>query len=186
MTPEPCANIVRQLMSCSKDHPAPVPRLETFEELAKRFPELDPARIHAFVVTRRTHTRLTLSLDTALARHGLSFGRFLVLVNLIRAEGHSLSPAQLAELCGITRATITGLVDTLERSEHVVREEDPADGRSVQVRLTLAGRRFLEKMLPDHFRRVMKVMSDFSAEELKLLERLSEKLMAGAAALDEP
>jgi DNA-binding MarR family transcriptional regulator len=173
-------------MSDAKDKPLPAPRLETFEEVAKRYPELDPAAMHAYVVLRRAETRLTLALETQLGRHGLSLGRYLVLMNLIRADGHSLAPAQLAGLCGNTRATITGLVDTLEKSGYVVREEDPADGRSVQVRLTLTGRRFLEGMLPDHFRRLMKLMSAFTPDELTAIERLGEKLLAGVSALEEP
>lgn len=173
-------------MTEARDRPNPPVRLETFEELAQRYPGLDPQAMHAYVVLRRAQVRIELALDAHLGRQGLSFGRFLVMVNLMRAEGHSLTPAQLAELCGITRASITGLVDTLEKSAQVVREDDPADGRSVQVRLTLLGRRFLEGMLPDHFRRLMKMMSAFTPAELKTLERLSDKLMQGASALDQP
>ena len=161
-------------------------RLESFEELALRYPGLDPRAMHAWVVLRNAQARIELALDTHLARQGLSFGRYLVLVHLMRAEGHSLTPAQLADACGITRATITGLVDTLEKAGQVTREADPADRRSVQVRLTISGRRFLEKMLPDHFRRLMKIMSRFTPAELKGLEKLSDKLMLGAAVLEQP
>lgn len=172
-------------MSDPKERPNPPVRLETFEEIAQRYPGLDPQAMHTYVVMRKAQTRIELALETHLARHGLSFGRYLVLVNLIRVEGHSATPAHLAEFCGITRATITGLVDTLEKSGHVVREEDPADRRSVQVRLTLTGRRFLEAMLPDHFARLMKMMSAFSPTELKAIERMSNRLAAGAEALEQ-
>jgi DNA-binding MarR family transcriptional regulator len=173
-------------MTEAKERPNPPVRLETFEEISLRYPGLDPQAMHAYVVLRKAQTRIELALDTHLARHGLSFGRYLVLVHLMRAEGHSLTPAQLAEACGITRATITGLVDTLEKAGQVTREADPEDGRSVQVRLSISGRRFLEKMLPDHFGRLMKMMSRFTPAELKSLEKLSDKLMQGASALDQP
>ena len=122
-----------------KERPNPPIKLQTFEELALRYPGLDPQAMHAYVVMRKAQTRIEVALETHLARNQLSFGRYLVLVHLIRAEGYSLAPAQLAEHCGITRASITGLVDTLEKSGHVERENDPDDRRSVQVRLTLAG-----------------------------------------------
>jgi DNA-binding MarR family transcriptional regulator len=162
------------------------PRLESFEDIARRYPGLDAQALHTWVVMRKAQTRIELALDTHLARHGLSFGRYLVLVNLIRAEGHSLTPAAIADLCGSTRATITGVVDTLEKAGFVKREEDPADRRSLQVRLTLTGRRFLEQMLPDHFARLMKVMSAFTPAELKTLQKLSAKLSDGAQALERP
>jgi DNA-binding MarR family transcriptional regulator len=168
------------------DHPAAPALLDSFEVLAQRFPELDPQVMHVWVVMRKAQTRLDAALVGHLARHGLSFGRYLVLVHLLRAQGHSLAPAQLAEVSGSTRATITGLVDTLERSGFVAREEDPADRRSVQVRLTLVGRRFLEDLLPGHFQRLMEVMSAFTPAELKTLEKLSGKLSEGAAALERP
>ena len=169
-----------------KERPNPPIKLQTFEELALRYPGLDPQAMHAYVVMRKAQTRIEVSLETHLARNQLSFGRYLVLVHLIRAEGYSLAPAQLAEHCGITRASITGLVDTLEKSGHVERENDPDDRRSVQVRLTLAGRRFVEHLLPDHFARLMKMMGEFTPAELKTLEKLSDKLSRGAEALEKP
>lgn len=168
------------------DRALPPVRFQTFEEIAKRYPALDPQVMHAWVTMRQAQTRIELALELHLGRSDLSLGRFLVLVHLIRAEGHSLAPAQLAEFCGITRASITGLVDTLEKDKHVVREVDPDDRRSVQVRLTVAGRRLIEHMLPDHFARIMKTMSGLTRAELKTLQRLSEKVSAGAAALELP
>lgn len=173
-------------MVAPRERPHPPPKLQTFEEIAQRYPGLDPQAMHAYVVMRRAQTRVEVALETHLARHHLSFGRYLVLVHLMRAEGYSLAPAQLAEHCGITRASITGLVDTLEKAGHVERESDPEDRRSVQVRLTLVGRRFVEHMLPDHFKRLMKLMSEFSPAELETLKKLSEKLYRGAAALENP
>jgi len=169
-----------------KERLSPPPKLLSFEEVALRYPGLDPQAMHAYVVMRRAQTRIEVALETHLARHQLSFGRYMVLVHLMRAEGHSLAPAQLADHCGITRASVTGLVDTLEKSGHVERETDPEDRRSVQVRLTLIGRRFLENMLPDHFARLMKMMSEFTPAELKSLEKLSEKVSRGAEALEKP
>ncbi len=143
---------------------------------------LDPAAMHTFLALRRFEALLTWAVDTHLARHDLSFGRFMVLVNLIRAKGHSMKPADLSDCCGVTRATITGLLDSLEKDGHVARENDPDDGRSHMVRLTLTGRRFLEKLLPDHFARLTEMMSSLDAGEKAELQRLllkaSEKMRA--------
>ena len=51
-----------------------------------------------------------------LAPLGLSEGRF-VLLFLLRGADTALSPHQLAERAGVTRATVTGLLDGLEREQ---------------------------------------------------------------------
>ncbi len=160
----------------TSDRPRPTSRLDQIESYAHHFPELDPEAMRTYLTLRRLDGLLSWGLDVHLARHDLSFGRFIVLVNLIRAEGHSVTPAALSESCSVTRATITGLVDTLEKDGHVVREPDPDDGRSFMVRLTLTGRRFLEKLLPDHFRRLTKLMSSLSHDEMRELQRLLGKV----------
>jgi DNA-binding MarR family transcriptional regulator len=50
-----------------------------------------------------------------------------------------LSPSALARRCGLHPATMTGILDRLERGGWVVRERDPSDRRAVVVR-ALRGR----------------------------------------------
>lgn len=147
---------------------------------------LDPEAMKTFLALRRFEALLSWAVDTHLARHGLSFGRFMVLVNLIRAEGHSMMPAHLSDSCGVTRATITGLLSSLEKNGHVARESDPDDGRSSMVRLTMTGRRLLERLLPDHFARLTEVMSTLDADEKTELQRLLLKVSEKLRALTDP
>ena len=54
-------------------------------------------------------------------------------LDLIDREG-PLTPSTLARLAGLHPATITGILDRLERGGWVARERDPADRRAVLVR----------------------------------------------------
>ena len=54
----------------------------------------------------------------------------------------------LAERCGVTRATITGVVRTLEGRQLVNRRAHPHDGRVVIVSLTARGRTTIERLFP--------------------------------------
>lgn len=173
-------------MSSAAPRPRPLPKLQRVVDYARRFPECDEEAMRTYLQVRMLQTRLDHALDAHLARHQLSFGRFMVLVQLIHAEGHSAAPAQLSEACGVTRATMTGLLDTLEKAKWVVREADPDDGRSVVVRLTIGGRRFLEKMLPDHFTRITRMMSVLSQPQMKQLQRLLLRVSDGVPALEAP
>jgi len=168
------------------ERPRPVPRFDFIERYAGKYPELDPEAMRTYLTVRKLTARLDHALDAHLARHHLSFGRFMVLVNLLHAEGHSLAPAALSDVCGVTRATMTGLLDSLETSGHLVRDPDPDDHRSFSVRLTLSGRRFLERMLPDHFARLTRTMSALSHREMRQLRALLDAVFAAAHELEAP
>ena len=51
-----------------------------------------------------------------LARHGLNQARLIVLVLLDNAENGNMRSSELAEHASVSRATITGLLDTLEKA----------------------------------------------------------------------
>lgn len=170
----------------SSEKPRPIPRLANVEAYARRYPQCDPEGMRTFLMVRHLEARLDHAMEAHLARHHLSFGRFMVLVQLIQSEGHSLPPAQLSTFCGVSRATMTGLLDTLEKSAFITREPDPDDGRSSIVRLSVTGRRFLEKMLPDHFTRLTRMTSVLTTAEQQELQRLTAKLAAAVGALEDP
>lgn len=160
-----------------------VPKYECLLEGAKRYPSLAPSAVEAFLHLLRTSTDLTAAFDAVHASHQLSSGRFFVLLLLHRAERGPVTPADLAERAGVTRATITGLLDTLERDGLVRREDTPADRRMMHVRLTAAGQGYIERVLPDYFRRISMAMSLLSEAEHHTLVRLVDKIAAAIPAI---
>jgi len=178
-----------------------LPRYECLLEAAKEFPDLVPSAAEVFLNLLRTGDEVFRVVEHNFTRHGLSQGRFGVLMLLWRsslAEGKCakpeatcmppglLTPAELAEAAGVTRATMTGLIDTLERDGLVKREADPDDRRMMPVKLTPKGRKLLEEMLPGHFRLMAEVMGSLSEVERKTLVRLLNKILQPAAALPRP
>src|SRR5437867_3569885 len=107
-----------------------LPRYECLLEASREFPDLDPSATDVFLNLLRSGDEAFRVVETHLATHGLTQGRFGVLMALwgsCRRAGDRiapLSPAELAERTGVTRATITGLVDTLERDGLVTRTPD--------------------------------------------------------------
>ena len=74
-----------------------------------------------------------------LNRHGLTPPQFFVLKTLIEHDG-SCAIGQIAREHHLSRATMTGVVQRLESVGLVERQRSEADGRSVRVLLTVAGR----------------------------------------------
>jgi len=163
-----------------------LPKYEALEALALRFPELDPSAAEAYLVLLRVSADILAAAATHLGRHGLSMGRFSVLMLLLRAQGTGVSPSVLAEKSGVTRATMTGLVDRLEREGLVRRESNQSDRRSHTVRLTPKGDELLSGMLPAHFRRVARLMAQVGAGERKSLVALLEKVKKGLPFIRDP
>lgn len=162
-----------------------LPRYECLLEASRRYPDLDPTACEAYLNLLRAGDEAERRREGFFSEHDITPGRFTVLMLLYdKMEGKPLpqTPADLAERAGVTRATITGLVDALERDGLVTREPDSGDRRMMLVHLTPKGREMLERVLPGHFRHMAELMEPLSHQERKTLVRLLNKV-AGRADL---
>lgn len=159
-----------------------LPRVESLEAEAKRLSSLDPAAVYAFLSVLVTAGEIGRRMETHFGRYGVSQGRFTLLMLLKRQPEHTATPAQLADLAAVTRATVTGLVDGLADEGLVERTHRTDDRRSVSVRLTKKGLALLERILPDHYARLGAVMSRLTRADKKQLAALLGKVREGLAA----
>jgi len=171
--------------------PKVLPKFECLQRMAQLFPQVDPSAIHALLALMRLYGDLEAAFTAHFNRHGLSQGRFIVLMLLLRESHESpgtpaLSPSELADLAGVTRATMTGLLDGLERDGMVQRVPDPGDRRTIDIELTPKAREFLAAMLPDHFKRESLLMAALSHEERDQLVALLAKVSSGLGAVLNP
>jgi len=160
-----------------------IPRFETLQAHSLQYPDLDPTAMEAWIWMLKTMGDVWEAIDVHFGRHNISKGRFHVLMQLKRYQDRPLSPSELADKAGVTRATMTGLLDGLERDGFLKREQREQDRRGVVVRLTEKGTLFMEEMLPDHFRRIAKLMDGLSVQERKSFVTLLEKVQSGLPAL---
>ncbi len=163
-----------------------LPRYECLLEAAEQHPELEPSAIETFMNLLRTADLVFSEQRRFMERISLSQGRFTVLMLLNRCceEGGVRTPAELAEQAGVTRATMTGLIDTLEKDGLVLREADPADRRALHVRLTPQGEAFVNGFLPDWFRQVAAIMAPLAEKERKQLVGVLQKLQASLSGVE--
>ncbi|HWA85688.1 MAG TPA: MarR family transcriptional regulator [Opitutus sp.] len=160
-----------------------LPRYECLLEAAKQFPDLDPTATEAFLHLLRAGDEAFRAVESHLATHRISQGRFMVLMLLFdKLTGcpQSRTPAELADLSRVTRATMTGLIDTLERDGLVTREPDPKDRRMLSVTLTDKGRALLESILPEHFKRMTALLQPLNQAERRTLAQLLAKVTVPA------
>src|SRR3990167_8470587 len=98
-----------------------LPTPEILEKFAQRYPDADVSAVAAFLHLLRVATDLSGALDSCLSQHGLLQGRWWVLILLMREDDRTSAPSTLAEKAGVSRATMTGLLDGLERDGLVER-----------------------------------------------------------------
>ena len=170
-----------------------LPRYECLLTAAQEMPDLDPSACAVFLLLLRAGDEVFSVVERNLLRHHISQGRFSVLMQLWggsiarktveRGECHPSgprSPAELADAAGVTRATMTGLVDTLERDGFVKRVPDPEDRRMMSVVLTTKAEQFLHGMLPAHFQLMATLMRTLDESERQTLVKLLNKVIEQA------
>lgn len=106
-----------------------------------------------------------------LAPHRLSEGKFVLLL-LLRDLPEGLAPHELAERAGVTRATITGLLDGLERDGFLARHGDKDDRRKVSVRLTAKGQAVALDLFNEHSQWIASLFAGFGQHEREALSGL--------------
>lgn len=112
---------------------------------------------------------------------GLSEGR-LILLFLLSRHPAGLSPALLAEQAGVTRATITGLLDGLEQQQLLIRQNNTSDRRVLTVKLTQAGEELCDHLLPYYTEWLSGVFTYLPPElRQRLSSLLSEALQGNAS-----
>lgn len=170
---------MRLIMLQLRDLPTP----DILAKFAERYPDADVTAIASFLHLLRVATDLSQALDTCLSKHDLLQGRWWVLILLMREESLSSTPSLLAEKIGVTRATMTGLLDSLEQGGLVKREFDKADRRSVMIKLTPAGQAKLDVVMPDYYRRLRQCMQGLDESKRQQLQDILGLIHMGIPAL---
>ena len=102
-------------------------------------------------------------------------------IGILRDHG-TMSPSELGERLIVTRATVTGLLDSLERRGFVSRSANPADRRGLLVEVTPAGLAVVQELRTIVHRNERDWMSVLSDAELRtyvdLLHRLQDRLVS--------
>ncbi|GIP23239.1 hypothetical protein J22TS3_35140 [Paenibacillus sp. J22TS3] len=129
-------------------------------------------------------TKLGHAAEIHFSRFGLSTGRYRLLADLEDHEGEQL-PSQLAEHLSVTRATVTGLIEVLERDGLVSRRASSVDGRQKAVILTEKGAKKLQEMAHEHFTRLEAMVSLLTLEERGVFLDLLGRITQGMSALTD-
>ena len=114
-------------------------------DFEKHYPGASPTATEAAMNLVRTADLLVKRISDLVQPFGLSPSSALALSIIVDAEV-PLPPNEIAERLIISRATITGLLDSLERREMIRRAPHPEDRRMLHIQITPKARRLLASL----------------------------------------
>jgi MarR family transcriptional regulator, 2-MHQ and catechol-resistance regulon repressor len=138
---------------------------------------VDPLAHRALESLLRAEAAVRKRLASDLIREGLSATGFSALVVLTTAGGE-LELRALRRRLRTSKANATEVISTLESRGYVVRERLLADRRAASVRLTAAGRELVDRLFPEHTRRVTQAFAALDEAEKRHLAAICRKLAA--------
>jgi DNA-binding MarR family transcriptional regulator len=112
---------------------------------ADDYPDASPSATECAMNLVRTGDLVLARVAATLQPLGVSPAGGLVL-GLLKDAGQPCSPNHISERLIVSRATVTGVLDTLVKRGLVRREPHPSDRRMVLVHLTKAGSRMADKV----------------------------------------
>ncbi|WP_046775722.1 MarR family winged helix-turn-helix transcriptional regulator [Streptomyces yangpuensis] len=144
--------------------------------------DADPQAVLVAVRLISAGARVGRAAEVHFARFGLSTGRYRLLADL-EDHGGEKSPSRLAADLDVSRATVTGLLDGLEREGLVARRPSAEDGRGTVAILTARGAQRLRDMAPEHFGRLEAMVGGLSVAERTVFLDLLARVVRGSEAL---
>lgn len=123
---------------------------------------------------RRIIRAIDLHSKKLVRRFGLTGPQLVVLKQLVDTPARSVS--ELAAAVNLSQATVTGILDRLERKEMIIRVRDSKDRRRVMVTPTAAARQALAgapPLLQEHFTKQFSALPDWQQTQiLSSLQRI--------------
>ncbi|KEK25018.1 MarR family winged helix-turn-helix transcriptional regulator [Bacillus gaemokensis] len=158
--------------------------IEPYAKLIKKtaLEDTDPIAAKLGLLMLWTSDNVLDAVDMDLAPLGISESKldFLLLFILreieMNEEEGSMSPSSIANRLGITRASVTGLLDWMEKRAFVERYHHSEDRRRLKVKITPKGREFTFLSLPVFWSSCASLVDEFNQEERQILEKLLNKM----------
>ena len=140
--------------------------------------DVDRVRQEVALLLRRLNVELDAVGQRFATIHGLGRTDVRALVAIMDAarRGEALTAGTLGQALELSSASVTALVDRLERAGHVHRVRDPADRRRVALEMSAsamaAGGQFFGGLNRD----LLAAMADYSDDELAVVRRFLEQV----------
>jgi MarR family transcriptional regulator, negative regulator of the multidrug operon emrRAB len=157
---------------------------EGIERMSQAIPQLPSVEAKLCRLMIMVGETMHEGLEEKLQPHQLNHSEFLTLVILYTNPDGSSTPGELCEFATQGATNMTRIGNALVKRGLITRGASPEDRRRVVIRITPAGRRFVQKILPPMFPRLLAMFTGFSDTDKRQLSRLLRKLADNLDQLD--
>ena len=151
-------------------------------DFARRTRRFDPLSAEMCFNLAQTFSRCEALFTERAQSTGLTMSGLNVLIILRKHGAAGCALNVLSSLLVVSRANITGLVDSLVRKGLVTRMEHPEDRRVVLAHITRKGEELLASYMPTHHGITRDVAGALTLEEKETLIKLLTKIRTGLLA----
>ena len=164
-------------------HLPPEPPPTVMGALRKRFTGHDLPAIDVVFALRMTAQQMDNAITEWMAGTAGTPARFQILVLLWASETSSVQHKEIVKALEVTRATVSGLMTSLERDGLVKSTVDRDDRRNQIAALTSRGRTILEKSIDTNFASLRAAFATLSVDDRATLMSLLQRLRQGFSAV---
>jgi DNA-binding MarR family transcriptional regulator len=136
-------------MSTTTPEPPDGPLVRVHDDFDVEFPGSSALATECFLNLGRVALSMLSELDRLLDGFGITSYTSFNALTVLAGAGEPIPPSVIAERMVVTRPTLTGILNTLERLGLLTRSVHGSDGRMRLVSLTDAGRDLVQQVLPD-------------------------------------
>ncbi len=123
------------------------------------------------------HREIEMFAEIIGSRFDIPIKQLEILEILFSYTEKELTPAELADEVHLTRSTMTGNLDALQKKGFITRESHPSDRRMTLIKITDKGIEFCKGAMPKRYADVFKVMSALSPDERNQMKDIYKKLL---------
>ena len=145
-------------------------------QLARRYKQHDRTSTQLILQLVYTFSLCETRLQANIQKKGLTLPGLNVLCLLRYFGKHGCPLHELSRLLVVSRANVTGLLDSLVRRGYAERVDHPSDRRIILARITSAGETWLDHYLPAHYAEIQAMTSGLASSEKSTLIQLLAKL----------
>lgn len=161
----------------TKVFPRALPQMEELQGVATQVaPDLDVKSLYNYALFMRVGLSLEMELESILGGYRLSPGRFTILNMLVMDKDMKIMPSEIAQKVGVTQATMSGLVSSLEKAGLISKIGHERDGRAYYIQATEKAHNLVKEILPQWMPLVTKFWSQLDEEEGERFSKTLHKL----------
>jgi len=150
--------------------------LSDLKKSGAKYPSFHWPSVEMLLNLAYTYDVLSGDLSGRVTPYKITRAGFNVLRILSRSPSKACKQNEISRLMLVSRANITGLVDSLHRRCLVERIDDPHDRRVNLIKILPKGEKLLDDLLPGYYKYIHEICSVFTPREKKILNDLLTKI----------